>query len=172
MGLNGCSHSGWKKHFADQRNIQLISSKKMRKHERALGNKYIQGKQPSDWFKTAAEHDVPGEIHVHLTLGTEDIATINRKSKKLESAKRLLLTARLSSTYLRNDYVLEEPITNFFKNEESFEKLAKRVIKTIEEEIKPEIPSIAWLKQRKETQDKQVEEALKAVLKELFGKDK
>lgn len=162
----------WRKLFENSAPLRLVDDKVYGKYLKVLTNEYAKKKYHSDWFVHAAENRVPGEVYVYLRMGAKEVYGISKSTKKLASGQQLVLTARVSSTYTRNDVEFVEPITNLLKNQEAFNRLADKVKAHINSTVRAELPSLAWVKQARASDKKNASEAFKKAAQRWMSSDK
>ena len=147
----------WQKSFRNQRNYPLVSNKKIK---RALEQR-VSVAQNRDWASAARARNLPGDVYVQLFVTTGHLDGYNKKTKKLVSQKVLLYRAEIGSSLTADKIVIEEPVTNLFKNVAHLQTLAQNVRDNIEADMRYRLPSAAWLKENNPNSLKNILQAFK-----------
>jgi len=135
----------WRTPFENQKKLPLVSAQKI---DKSMKSKRSAARQ-DDWFDTAVENDLPGDVYVQLIIKSEGVLAKNKKTNEVKMVSALVYRAEIASPYLQDKVVVEETVLNIFKNVEQLNKLGDKVRATVKSEIRPKLPSAKWILQQK-----------------------
>jgi hypothetical protein len=165
------THQYWRNLFPSDSVFQVLPDDQIRT-SKGRDKEFLEHFYSGDWKNTLENYGLKGDVLVHLVMSAEDFVGVNTQTNKLAAGKRLVLTAHLLSAYTGKQYKITEPINNILRNQENFNNLASKVKTLINSQIKPEIPSVAWIQERNQKRKAAAAEHLQKVFNFDFKKKK
>jgi len=102
-----------------------------------------------DWFDSAMENKLAGDVYVQLIIKSDAVLAKNKKTNEVKMVSALIYRAEIASPYLDEKVVIEETVLNILENVQQLNKLGNKVRETVKSEIRPKLPSAKWILQQK-----------------------
>jgi hypothetical protein len=134
----------WRTPFENQKKLPLVSEKKIDKSMKSNRSALRQG----DWFESAMENNVPGDVYVQLIIKSDGVLAKNKQTKEIKLVSALIYRAEIASPYLDEKVVIEETVLNIFTNVQQLDKLGNKVREAVKSKIRPKLPSVKWIRQQ------------------------